>query len=270
MESVESARIVALVLDDKVDIGSRDAALYQMLTELLREKLQRRFRSYERRVPFTFEDVLQEYFLYLRGDVRNVYAIFKNLNDVSTFEAWLVATFRNFVSKKARRAGVRAIAVDVSNMSDTPGFQKHEMNPVAVLSTMIAYCYQELPLVRRFVFLRMILTYLDKDRALPQKDVAMVLGLSHIYYRVLCTRVKSFSVQVKGRILGGEELVLNQNALGMKNKLEEDFCDWYELLSSYYAVTIDKFEQADEINALRCSYCLADSPDLLLHDVVSE
>ena len=64
-----------------------------------------------------------------------------------------------------------------------------------VLSAMIAYCYQELPLVQRFVFMRMILTYLDRNRALPQKDMALVLGLSHIYYRVLCNRVKSFAVK---------------------------------------------------------------------------
>ena len=130
---------------------------------------------------------------------------------------------------------------------------------------MIAYCYQELPLVQRFVFMRMILTYLDRDRALPQKDVALVLGLSHIYYRVLCNRVKAFAMQVKGRILAGERLRLNMNALEMRNRLDADFSGWYDLLSFYYAETIAKFTQAEEINALRYSYA-TESSDMMLHD----
>ena len=113
--------------------------------------------------------------------------------------------------------------------------------------------------------MRMILTYLDRDRALPQKDVGLVLGLSHIYYRVLCNRVKAYAMQVKGRILAGERLLLNMNALEIKNRLDADFGGWYDLLSSYYAETIAQFTQAEEINTLRYSYC-TDSSDMMLHD----
>ena len=113
--------------------------------------------------------------------------------------------------------------------------------------------------------MRMILTYLDRDRALPQKDVALVLGLSHVYYRVLCNRVKAFALHVKGRILAGERLLLNMNALEMRNRLDADFGGWYDLLSFYYAETIAQFTQAEEINTLRYSYC-TDSPGMLLHD----
>ena len=262
MENVESAEIIALILDEEIDIGSRDNALYRVLTESLRPRLQRRFRAYEKRAPFAFEDALQEFFLYLRGDENNAYSIFRELKDASAADAWLIAAFRNFVSKKSRY-GVHAVAMDISKLSDRPIGQQDDQQKA--LSTMIAYCYQELPLVRRFVFMRMILTYLDRDRALPQKDVAMILGLSHVYYRVLCNRVKSFAMRVKGRILGGEQLPLNMNALEMRSRLDADFSGWYDLLSSYYAETIDQFTQAEEINALRYSYG-ADSPDMLLHD----
>ena len=105
-----------------------------------------------------------------------------------------------------------------------------------------------------------------QSQALPQKDVALVLGLSHIYYRVLCNRVKSFALQVKGRILGGERLPLNRNASEMRERLDADFGGWYDLLSSYYAETIAHFTQAEKINALRYSY-VTDSSDMLLHDV---
>ena len=263
MENVESAKLIALVLDGEVDIEARDNALYGVLTGSLRPRLLRRFRAYEKRAPFAFEDALQEFFLYLRGDANNAYSIFRELKDASAADAWLITTFRNFVSKKSRY-GVRAVAMDIPDLSDCSSRSQDEQQKV--LSAMIAYCYQELPLVQRFVFMRLILTYLDRDRALPQKDVALVLGLSHIYYRVLCNRVKAFAMQVKGRILAGERLPLNMNALEMRDKLDADFGGWYDLLSSYYAETIAQFTQAEEINTLRYSYC-TDSPGMLLHDV---
>ena len=270
MGKVESAQLVAVILDEEMDIGARDNALYRVLTESLKLRLQRRFRAYEKRAPFAFEDALQEFFLYLRGEGNNAYSIFRDLRDASAADAWLLTTFRNFVSKKSRY-GVPAVAGDIPDLSDFPDCPQANLqnNPQdehqKILSTMIAYCYQELPLVQRFVFMRMILTYLDRDRALPQKDVALVLGLSHIYYRVLCNRVKAFALQVKGRILAGERLLLNMNALEMRDRLDADFGGWYDLLSSYYAETIAKFTQAEEINALRYSYA-TESSDMMLHD----
>lgn len=262
MVNVEYAEVVALVLDEEADIESRDSALYRVLTEALRPGLQRRFRQYERKAPFAFEDALQEYFLYLRGDEDNAYSKFREIKDVSAADVWLLVTFRNFVSKKTRY-GMHAVAMDLSNLSDLSLWQQNEMQKV--LSTMIAYCFQELPLVQRFVFIRMILTYLDKNRALPQKDVALVLGLSHIYYRVLCNRVKSFAMQVKERIFRGEQLLLTREALDMRSRLDADFSGWYDLLSCYYAETIDQFTQAEEINFLRYR-CGSDSSDMILHD----
>ena len=63
MMDVEFAEIFALVLDEEVDIEARDNALYRVLTGSLRPRLLRRFRAYEKRAPFAFEDALQEFFL---------------------------------------------------------------------------------------------------------------------------------------------------------------------------------------------------------------
>lgn len=76
MGNVEFAKNIALVLDEEADIEYRDNALYRVLTESLRMRLERRFRPYEKMAPFAFEDALQEFFLYLRGDENNAYSIF--------------------------------------------------------------------------------------------------------------------------------------------------------------------------------------------------
>lgn len=266
MGRVEIAEEIALVMDKSADIQSRDRAMYRVLDGALRLGLSRRFRPNERQVPFTFEDAVQEYFLYLRGDERDAYPALRELRNLETAGAWLLATFRNFVSKKTRN-GLQIVAADVPDRTaDEAGEAKYGMDRVMVLATMVAYCYQELPPVQRFVFLRMILTFLDRNRALPQRDVAMVLGVSHIYYRVLCNRVRGFAMQVKGRILGGEVLVLNDCARDMRDKLETEFAGWYELLSRYYDMTVRQLVQAEEINSLR--YCYgSEAQGQVLHDV---
>ena len=150
MVDVDFAEMITLILDEEMDIGSRDDALYRVLTESLRLRLLRRFRPYEKVAPFAFEDALQEFFLYLRGEGSNAYSIFRELKDASAADAWLITTFRNFVSKKSRY-GVRAVAMDIPDLSDCPSREQDEQQKA--LSTMIAYCYQEFPLVQRFVFL---------------------------------------------------------------------------------------------------------------------
>ena len=87
MVDVDSAQLVAVILDEEMDIGARDNALYRVLTESLRPRLLRRFRAYEKRAPFAFEDALQEFFLYLRGDANNAYSVFRELKDASAADA---------------------------------------------------------------------------------------------------------------------------------------------------------------------------------------
>lgn len=265
MEREEYTGMVARVLDESADIARRDEALYLILNYILKSKLRRRFRPYAQQVSFTLDDVLQDYFLYLRGDIKAPYAVFQTINDISAFDAWILATFRNYVSKKACR-GLRSVNRSTSNIMDMSDDTAQER--LNILSTMIAYCYQEFPPVQRFVFLRMVLTYLHKERALPQKDVSEVLGISHVYYRVLNNRVRDVALAVKDRLIDGEQLYLDQSGLDLQNELSSGFQDWYDVLSAYYARAIDSLSQAQEINALRCQYRV-DSSSMPLHDVVT-
>lgn len=264
MEREEYTGMVAQVLDESADIARRDEALYLILNDILKSKLRRRFRPYAQQVSFTLDDVLQDYFLYLRGDIKAPYAVFQTINDISAFDAWILATFRNYVSKKACR-GLRSVNRSTSNIMDMSDDTTQER--LNILSTMIAYCYQEFPPVQRFVFLRMVLTYLHKERALPQKDVSEVLGISHVYYRVLNNRVRDVALAVKDRLINGEQLYLYQSGLDLQNELSSGFQDWYDILSAYYARVIDSLSQAQEINALRYQYCIGSS-GIPLHDKV--
>lgn len=267
MVSSECAKMFAVLLDEEASVEVRDAALYCLITNTLRSRLKHRFSSYECYVPFTFDDALQEFFLYLRGDKTEVYSVFKKLKDHSAADSWLVSTFRNFISRKARHSVPQGPTIE-HHISDITLDPIQEIQKSAMLPMMIAYCYQELPLVQRFVLLRMILSVLDRDRALPQKDVAMVLGISHVYYRVLGNRVKSFTMRVNEKLLSGEDLSLDSTALAMQKAMENRTIGWYELIAEYYSQTIEQFAQSEAIKALRCSYC-KDSSAKILHDVLN-
>lgn len=260
----ECADKIAVVLNETASIETRDEALYFVLANALKDRLEKVFCPYEQAVPFAFDDALQDFFLYLRGAGTKTYSMLDSLRDSASADAWLISAFRNFVSHQVRDAA----RLDITSVPYSPDIcydPNQEMSQITMLSTMIAYCYQELPIVQRFVFLRMVLTILDRNRALPQKDVATVLGMSHVYYRVLGNRVKSFMIQAKERLLHGEELVLAESGLSMQEALESDFTGWYDAIAEYYSMTIAQFAQSESINALRSSYC-DDSTGTLLHD----
>lgn len=264
MVRAECTEKLAVLLDENAGIEVRDCALYWLIACALRPGMERRFRPYEGRVPFTFEDSLQEYFLYLRGDGPEYYSVLRKLKDRSSADSWLLSTFRNFLSRQSRDSAQSGPTTrrDISNIASE---SDQETQRITMLSTIISYCYQELPLVQRFVLLRMILSALDKDRALPQKDVAMVLGISHVYYRVLGNRVKSFMMQAKERLLQGEDLHLDSSGLSFQKAMERNAGGWYDLIAEYYSKTIDLFAQSAAINALRCSYRTSPSASIL-HD----
>lgn len=266
MERGEYTEFVALVLDESADIAKRDEMLYLILGKILRRRLERRFRPYSQQVSYTFDDTLQDFFLYLRGDAKDPYAVLRTINDESAFDAWILSTFRNYMSKKACR-GVRSVNRSTSGIPDVMEDLNLEALKMNILPMIIAYCFQEFPPVQQFVFLRMVLTHLDKDRALPQRDVSMVLGMSHVYYRVLNNRVRDEVIKVKERLLDGELLHLDPPALEMQEELLSACRDWYDILAMYYDRVISTFSQAGEINALR--YQHRNSSALPLHDSVS-
>lgn len=268
MVSGECAQKMAVVLDGKAEVASRDESLYYVLCNDLRPGLEHEFEPYADRALFTFEDALQDYFLYLRGDGPELFPYFGGLRDCKCIDSWLLSTFRNFINKKVRNT-VKVATGDVSCLADDGDGADIIEKRVGAVAVIIAYFCQELPRVQRFVFLRMVLSILDKDRALPQVDVARVLGMSHVYYRVLSSRVHSRVISARNQLMRGEMLPLNKKGRQMRDALKKDFHGWYELICEYYESTISEFEQADRINQLRYHYS-PDREDHVLHDSCAE
>lgn len=114
---VPSADFIDILLQG----GARaDEAAYYLLHHRVNFQLKRRFEVYHSRLADDFDDVVEDFFLYLRegndcGDVgdRTPYQSLQSIRNKEVFEAWLVRTFRNYLAVRAA-AEKKFLHVEVS------------------------------------------------------------------------------------------------------------------------------------------------------------
>ena len=106
----ESSPYMGIPSSDFIDIllqgdEQADEAAYYLLHNRVRLQLKRRFEVYHNRLMDDFEDILEDFFLYLRegkdGGNRTPYQSLRRIRKKEVFEAWLTNTFRNYLSVRA-------------------------------------------------------------------------------------------------------------------------------------------------------------------------
>ena len=122
---------------------------------------------------------------------------------------------------------------------------------LTIASQLIAYAHQVFYPRGRFIFLRSLLTMLNKQKALPNEEVAIALGMTHISYRVTLYRTKGNLARFRNRLLQGDHLHLDNRHQQMARQLNDDFTHLYPTLLTYYTETIDTLKCADAIRQLR-------------------
>lgn len=133
---------------------------------------------------------------------------------------------------------------------------------------LIAYSHQVFLPRSRFIFLRSILTLLNKDNALPDDEIAEALGMSHTHYRVTAHRMKRNVLRFRQRLDAGEQLRLNEEHKAMTNQIDDDFYSLYPTLINYYNATLQQLKQKPEITALRQKHY--NLTGLMLHENETE
>ncbi len=215
-----------------------------------------------------FEDTVDDFFLYLyegQDQAGPPFSILNGVQNKQAFFGWTVATYRNFLLNKAKEENRRKALLDrLQHVS--PGEPKPLSDETMVerVATAIAYGDQHLSARNRFVFYRMILTLLDPHRAIPQEEVAQALNMHPVTYRVCTNRQKThFSDYILQQELG-MKLPLDEVHQGMRERIEDEFCQLYPLLMEYYEQSIPLLPSALEINALRLRHAHEDKP--LMHE----
>ena len=234
-----------------------DEAMYYLLRQRLEHQLRERYDVCRQQLYDDFEDVVEDFFLYLRegknGQNRQPYQALCRIKKKDSFETWLLNTFRNYLSGRVKAEEnlyrLPENAVDESLTSVITDEQK-----LTVASQLIAYAHQVFYPRGRFVFLRSLLTMLNKQRALPDKEVAEALQMTYLSYRVMAHRMKHNLAWFRNRLIQGEQLRLDEQHQLMAHSIYDDFAHLYPTLLIFYNQTVDTLECADAIRRLRQRY----------------
>ena len=259
---VKTNPFAGIAVPDFVDIILRednmgDEAMYYLLRQRLNRQLLERFEVYHQQLHDNFEDIVEDFFLYLRegedGQNRQPYQSLRRIKNKDAFETWLLNTFRNYLSGRIKtEANIYTLhdcTIDESSPSSITDEQK-----LAIASQLIAYAHQVFYPRGRFIFLRSLLTMLNKQQALPDKEMAAALQMTHLSYRVMAHRMKYNLVKFRQRLLCGEQLRLDDKHLQMAQNIYDDFTHLYPTLLTYYTHTLDTLKCANAIRQLRQQY----------------
>ncbi len=242
-----------------------DEAMYYLLHDRLSHQLQERFESYRNNLNEDYEDVIDDFFLYLRESGRYPYQALQRIKKMEAFETWLLNTFRNYLSNRAEAEG-RAF-------SSQPNCEAHWMQgnceahaliageggisdeeKIRIASQLIAYAHQVFYPRGRFIFLRSLLTMLNKQKAVPNKEMAEALDMSDLAYRVAVYRMKQNVRHFRERLFKGETLRLDDDHQQMADSINRDFIHLYPTLFRFYMECIDTLKTSTAVKHLRQQY----------------
>ena len=260
---VKTSPFAGMPIPDFVDIilhdgDKSDEAMYYLLHQRLAHQLRERFEVCHQHIYDGFEDVVEDFFLYLRegsdGKNHQSYQSLRHIKNKDAFETWLLNTFRNYLNNRVqaeeRYSFIRSSDYE-SRQSDESLSDEQKLT---IASYLIAYAHQVFYPRGRFIFLRSLLTMLNKQKALPDKEMAAALQMTHLSYRVMTHRMKHNIARFRNRLMNDEQLVLDTEHQQMAHHIYNDFTHLYPTLLSYYTQTIDSLECADAIRRLRQEY----------------
>ena len=238
-----------------------DEVMYNLLHQHLNHQLKQQFKAYQHQLFDGFEDVVDDFFLYLRegkeGDGQHSYQSLRRIEKRESFEPWILNTFRNYLSGRANKeAKVLGAELSAENVTDSDASSSllTDERMLNLASNLIAYAHQKLSPRDRFIFLRTLLTLLNKRQALPNESMAKALGMTDISYRVTVYRMKCLLAKCFTRLLNGECFRLDDKHQQMAQQINDDFTHLYPTLLGYYSQAIDSLTCADAVKQLRREY----------------
>lgn len=247
-----------------------DEAMHYLIRVRMHSLLKNVYAVYESRCHDDYEDVLSDFFLYLRegahAENNLPYKALLGLQHPQAFASWMQSTFRNYLNNRvaAETKAMELLAEyseDVED-GDSCDVQADTERKIEDFAHLFAYMLHVLQPRERFILLRWLLTMLDKSKALPEKDMAQAMGLSYEAYRVISYRVKmqlrhnlSILMQQDGHVLHFNPRTDESNNhidyLAVASDINEHFADLYNCLIGYYEGTLSVLPNADAITELR-------------------
>ena len=266
-------RFAGIPVADFVELILRgdDEAMYYLLHDRLKHPLHERYETYSQNLLDDYEDVIDDFFLYLRESGRYPYQALQRIKKKESFETWLLNTFRNYLSNRAEAEGrcfssqqnyeAHALIAEVGSIKNCEAHSSimgegsiSDEEKIRVVSQLIAYAHQVFYPRGRFIFLRSLLTMLNKQRAVPNKEMAEALDMSDLAYRVAVYRMKQNVRHFRERLLKGETFRLDDEHQQMSDNINHNFMHLYPTLFRIYLQSIDSLKTSTAVKHLRQQY----------------
>ena len=150
------SQFVEVAIPDFVDIilegGERgDEAMYYLLHQRLERQLRGRFEVYQHQLLDDFEDVVEDFFLYLRegksGWSKTPYQSLRRIRKKESFESWMLNTFRNYLTVRAETENqLASTSLQEENVSvtDKTSSLLTDERKLIIAANLIAYAHQTL------------------------------------------------------------------------------------------------------------------------------
>ena len=261
MKETTNAELIDIILNGG---ELADEAMYHLLHHRLHHQLKERFEVYQYQLFDDFDDIIEDFFLYLRegkeGKNQQTYQSLRCIEKKESFESWMFSTFRNYLSvraaKERRITHVELFTEDVAEGEVTSSMLTDEQM-LSLASQLIAYAHQVFHPYEGFIFLRTLLTLLNKKQALPNEAMAKALGMTDISYRVTVYRMKCRLASYRSRLLQDKIFYLDDKHQRMAQHINNDFLHLYPTLLGYYKQSIDKLDCAEAVKQLRQNHYLS-------------
>ena len=261
MKEISDTEFIDIILDGG---ELADEAMYHLLHHRLHHQLKERFEVYQYQLFDDFDDIIEDFFLYLRegkeGKNQQTYQSLRCIEKKESFESWMLSTFRNYLSvraaKERRITHVELFTEDVADGKVTSSMLTDEQM-LSLASQLIAYAHQVFHPYEGFIFLRTLLTLLNKKQALPNEAMAKALGMTDISYRVTVYRMKCRLASYRSRLLQDKIFYLDDKHQQMAQHINNDFLHLYPTLLGYYNQSIDKLDCAEAVKQLRQNHYLS-------------
>ena len=211
-----------------------DEAMYYLLHERLKHLLFERYQDYSHNLYDDFDDLLDD------------------IKKKEAFESWLLNTFRNYLNNRSEaESHIPLVDKDCEKISLlTESSSADGEIKIHIVSQLIAYALQVFYPRGRFIFLRSLLTILNEQQAVPDKQMAEALGMSYISYRVTLHHMRSNVKRFRECLLNGESLRLDDKHEILARHIYDDFSNLYPILFDYYIQCIDTLKTSDAVRLL--------------------
>ena len=222
--------------------NNSDTAMYYLLNKRMKVPLSRIYESYSYHLTDTFEDLLSNFFLYLRGESETgegSYPSLRRLRDKSRFRMWLCITFRNFLTGMyvvKRKLNYSTFSVDKLRELEVDNYNLEER--IHEASFIIAYTYQQAKSARqRLILIYALLRAIKREKTQHYKELADLLDMAYVCFRVNVHHSFYNLFRYRSRYYHQRDLHLYKEFDQMRTKINESFHkNLYETLFHYYKI----------------------------------